>query len=173
LVSPKSKEPPTEFESASFVQRFIAQCIDTAVVVAVVSMPASVAPAHSTLETIVLLCSLLLGLIYRLLADGLLGGAALGKRLLGIYVVDAETRQPCSIGQAAIRMGILVIPFTYLIEPVVLACDGQQRWGDRVARTYVLRRHPKAAPVSGMPSRPLNLARLSETLAKIRNPTEG
>jgi uncharacterized RDD family membrane protein YckC len=130
------------------------------------------APRNSALESFLLISSLFLGLAYRLIADGVFGGAALGKRLLGIYVVDAATRRPCSIGQAAIRMGILVIPFACLIEPVVLACDSQQRWGDRVARTYVLRRHPKKSPVTATPSRPLNLAGLSETLKKLKTPNE-
>src|SRR5262245_10089515 len=125
----------------------------------------------STAEAILLVLSLLLALAYRLVADGVFGGAALGKRIVGIYVVDAAAHRPCSLGQAAIRMGFLVIPIVYFIELVVLACDGQQRWGDRVARTYVLRRHPKPAPVGPAP-RPLNLAGLSETLKKLKTPNE-
>lgn len=163
-------EPPTELESASFVQRFIAQAIDTFFISALLSIP-SLAPAHSTLQTILIFSSLLLALAYRLVGDGMFGGAALGKRLLGIYVVDAATRQPCSPGQAAIRMGVLVIPLAYLIEPVVLACDGQQRWGDRVAKTYVFRRHPKPAPEAPA-SRPLNLAGLRETMQKLKTPEQ-
>ena len=163
-------ESPTELESASFLRRFIAQAIDTTVIAALMIVPFSLAPAHSTLETLLLCASLSFALIYRVIGDGLFEGAALGKRILGIYVVDAATRRPCSIGQAAIRMGILIIPLTPLIEPVVLACDGQQRWGDRVAHTYVLRRHPKQSPVISTPPRPLNLTGLRETLNKLRSP---
>src|SRR5438067_1448040 len=110
-ASKSMNQPPTEFESATPFQRIVAQCIDTFLILVLVAIPASFASPHSTLETLIGLCSVVIGLAYRLLGDGLFGGAALGKRLLGIYVVDAATRKPCSIGQAALRMGILVIPF--------------------------------------------------------------
>jgi hypothetical protein len=68
---------------------------------------------------------------------------------------------------------VLIIPFAWLIEPVILACDGQLRWGDRVARTCVLRRTPKPQPTPTVPARSLQLKGLNETLQKLKSPPEG
>lgn len=104
---------------------------------------------------------------YRLFGDGLFHGAALGKRLFRIRVVDAATRQPCSVGQSAIRMGVLFLPFVPIvpiIELIFLAVERQQRWGDQLARTYVLRSCPEWAPEVARPLRPMDFDRLRETL---------
>ena len=164
--------PPTEFETASILQRFVAQGIDVIFFLALAALPAQFLTSNSGFVAIALVLVLMVSaLAYRFFADGVFGGAALGKRLLGIYVVDATTRQPCSIGQSLARMSVFVIPFVFLIEPVLLAIDSRQRWGDRLAQTYVLRRHPKPAPVPA-PSRPFDLSKIGDTLAKLKTPTD-
>jgi hypothetical protein len=67
-------------------------------------------------------------------------------------------------------MSIVLFPLIYLIEVIFLACDGRQRWGDRVAHTYVLRRHPQPPPLSNL--RPLNLSGLGDTLSQIKKPED-
>jgi uncharacterized RDD family membrane protein YckC len=153
--------PPTEYESASVLQRVIAQCIDAAVTVAIIAIPLAVAPS-SDLGILFALS----GLVYRFLGDGIFKGAALGKRAVGIYVADDSTKMPCSLSQAAIRTIIICLPFVFLIEVVVLVCDGQRRWGDHAAHTYVLRRKPKSPPGEGRNLRPLKLQALRESLQR-------
>src|SRR2546430_876620 len=114
---------PTEYECASMFQRIAAQCIDLFVALFIVGLFASVGPSGGVLRGVLSLASLALALGYRLLGDGLFHGAALGKRLFRIRVVDAATRQPCSLGQSAIRIGVLLIPFVLFIELILLAID--------------------------------------------------
>ena len=162
---------PTELESASVLQRIVAQCIDLAVALGIIILISAVPAPDGPIRITLGLVGLALGLGYRLLGDALFGGQALGKRLFGIRVVDAATRQPCTRGQCAIRVGVTFIPLVPFIEIILLAVDGQERWGDRVAHTYVLRVHPKPAPIQ-QSLRPINLSGLKDTLNRI-NPNDG
>ncbi|HSI62468.1 MAG TPA: hypothetical protein VLE43_05095, partial [Candidatus Saccharimonadia bacterium] len=72
-------------------------------------------------------------------------------------------RKPCTHKQSLLRNCILFIPMMPLIELVFLSIDGQERWGDRLAQTYVMRDHALPAPPHA-PDRPLHLEGLEETL---------
>ncbi len=92
--------------------------------------------ACAALQTVVKGSSEVLFVAYVLLADGLPGGWSIGKYLLGIVVVDAVTRQPCSLWQSFVRNLSLVL----VIDWVFLTGSKQrQRLGDMVARTIVVR----------------------------------
>jgi uncharacterized RDD family membrane protein YckC len=160
---------PADFELASIRQRFVAQAVDIVIALAFAELCTRLFQGASFQWPIVIL-AWLPGLLYRLLGDGLFGGAALGKRLMGIQVVDTASRAPCSLGQSAIRMSVVLFPLIYVVEVILLACDGRQRWGDRVAHTYVLRRHVQPPPLSKL--RPVDLSGLGETLGKIKKPGE-
>lgn len=162
---------PTEQESASVTQRVVAHLIDLAVMAGIWMVPAKINAVGNT--AILLLFLAVAGvLVYRLFGDAIFGGAALGKRALGLRVVDAETRHPCSYMQCAIRTGITLIPLAPIIEFILLAIDGQQRWGDQIARTYVLRVHAKAMPVHE-PSHPIDFAGLKETVSHLHPHSHG
>ncbi|WP_009960230.1 RDD family protein [Verrucomicrobium spinosum] len=156
---------PTELETASVAQRVVAHLIDLAVMFGAMMLPVMLNPGGNV-EVLMLFCSMFAVLGYRLFGDAVFGGAALGKRLLGLRVVDAETRHPCSYMQCAIRTGITLIPLAPVVEFILLAIDGQQRWGDQLARTYVLRRHAKAEPYHA-PSHPIDFAGLKETVSHL------
>lgn len=84
----------------------------------------------------------LVGLAYYLLRDGV-GGAGIGKRLVGLHVVDAKTLRPISgcYGTAVKRTLTLYIPL-YNILDALYVCDPdrkRQRSGDRWADTLVVR----------------------------------
>lgn len=156
---------PTEYEAAPLWRRFAAQAVDFTLVGLIATAPAALVAENSPLSTTVFLASLLLAMIYRLFGDGIFRGAALGKRLFGIYVVDAKTRQPCSPKQALLRMCYQwVVPFA-IVDGVVLLCDGLQRWGDRTAGTYVLLRHSRTPPAPTV-LRPVDFAAIRESLKK-------
>lgn len=64
------------------------------------------------------------------------GGWSPGKRLFGIRVVDATTREPISPSKSMLRNLILMIPYVGVIGGLVTMMKGQ-RWGDRWANTMV------------------------------------
>jgi uncharacterized RDD family membrane protein YckC len=176
-------QEPTEYERASFAQRFFARFIDVwlvgAVLMAVSSgderlfqAPFRDAEWNWAFREFLTLGILLLSFAYYLFADGLFSGQGLGKALMGIRVVDMRSRQPCTVGQAGLRMVIQLIPLIAVIETVVLAIDGVQRYGDRIAQTYVVRVHPKPEPVAMQPAPPLDIARLKQTMEKLKKPDE-
>ena len=73
---------------------------------------------------------------YNFLADGFPGGQSFAKRLLGMKVVDAETRAPCSYGQSLLRNFLL-----WLLGPldwVFIFGERHQRLGDKAAGTIVI-----------------------------------
>lgn len=155
---------PSEFETASVMQRAVAHFIDSAVVCCVVAVfVVTLADSDSVLGILLLIAGLAIFLGYRIFGDSMFQGRALGKRLVGIRVVDAIRHKPCTHLQSLVRNGILFIPFMPLIELVLLCIDGQDRWGDRLAKTYVLRDRALTPPSHG-PGRPLKLEGLEETL---------
>lgn len=83
---------------------------------------------------------------YMLLADGLPGGQSLGKRVLGIAVIDRRTHRPCSYGESFVRNILLwllgIIDWIFIFSPT------RQRLGDMAASTIVVRvNHPRLAEV--------------------------
>jgi uncharacterized RDD family membrane protein YckC len=155
-------EQPTEYECASVGQRVFARLTDLALIVGLL-VGAAFVPAINR-EPMFLPVLLILALIYYLFCDGLFSGQGVGKRLFGIRVVDARTRKPCSVGQAGLRVVVQFIPFMPIIETVYLAIECVQRYGDKVANTYVLRIHPKPRPVENL--RPIDYSRFGQTLQK-------
>lgn len=154
---------PTEYETASVVQRVLAHGIDSWLVVTVIGFSGSLLNLDDVAGMLLFMLVLAVALGYRIFGDSYLGGHAIGKRIVGIRVQDARHRRPCTHMQSAIRNCILFIPFMPLIELIFLCIDGQERWGDRLARTYVMRDHALQAPVHA-PDRPLRLEGLEETL---------
>lgn len=97
------------------------------------------------------------GLAYLLIGDGLFGGKSLGKKLVGLRVVSAVSRKPCTIRDSIIRNGILgvayllsraiwfgwvfvllVLVFEFI---VLLGSKDSMRLGDELAKTLVLETH--------------------------------
>jgi uncharacterized RDD family membrane protein YckC len=79
---------------------------------------------------------------YYILMEGYLG-QTVGKMLLGIKVVREETGEVPGLGGAAIRTVLRIIDglFFYLVAFIsVLASGKNQRLGDMVAHTLVVRR---------------------------------
>lgn len=68
-------------------------------------------------------------------------GAAPGKMMAGLKVINVETGQKISVAQAIIRNILLIIPFVlvigYIIEIIMLLAKGE-RLGDKWAKTKVV-----------------------------------
>ncbi len=115
---------------------------------------------------------MLAGFLYLLIADGLMGGRSIGKRIIGLYVVQFDTYEPAGYRESIIRnadialLGLFtVIP---LLGPILLFTVGLiivvvetyliarnefgQRAGDILAGTEVME-WPRTIP--GMNPSPL------------------
>src|SRR6516225_7696769 len=90
-----------------------------------------------------------IGFAYSALLEGFWNGQTIGKRLLHLRVIDQDGL-PLRIEQAWVRNLMRVfdtLPFAYLFGGIsVLSSPLMQRFGDRVARTLVVRQTPLAAP---------------------------
>jgi uncharacterized RDD family membrane protein YckC len=74
--------------------------------------------------------------IYVLFSDALPNGQSLGKRVLGIAVVDAVSKRPCTAVKSFVRNITLV--FLGIIDWVFIFGDKRQRLGDMLASTIVV-----------------------------------
>lgn len=73
---------------------------------------------------------------YYFFADGFTGGQTYAKRMLGMHVIDAKTRAPCSFGQSFLRN--LLLALLGPIDAVFILGERHQRLGDMVAGTVVI-----------------------------------
>jgi uncharacterized RDD family membrane protein YckC len=74
--------------------------------------------------------------LYLLVSDGLPGGQSLGKRVVGIQVVHAETGVPCGYGRSLVRN--LSLGLLSPLDELTLLGAQRRRLGDFLARTRVV-----------------------------------
>ena len=119
---------------ASLGERLAARAIDLAIACGPVLVG-----ALSTWRTPAFAPTYLLGLLYAfvylLFADGVGAGQSVGKRLLGVVAVDAQTREPCSLAQSLLRNACLGLG---ALDLVFILGGGTQRLGDQLAHTVVV-----------------------------------
>lgn len=77
---------------------------------------------------------------YYFFSDGFTGGQSWAKQMLGIHVIDANTRRPCSYGQSFLRN--LLLALLGPIDAIFIFGDRHQRLGDMLAGTVVIRELP-------------------------------
>jgi uncharacterized RDD family membrane protein YckC len=98
--------------------------------------------ASASLNGLPFLIYLVLVFAYYMLMEGYLG-QTVGKMLLGIKVVREDNGEVPGLGGAAIRTALRIIDglFFYLVTFIaVLASGKNQRLGDMVAHTLVVRK---------------------------------
>ncbi|MFZ5907946.1 MAG: RDD family protein [Nitrospirota bacterium] len=94
------------------------------------------------------------GLAYLLLGDGFLEGRSIGKKLIGLRVVSADTHKPCSFKDSVLRNSTLALgyflshvlwfgwTFILLVSVlefiVLLGSRNGMRIGDELAKTLVI-----------------------------------
>jgi uncharacterized RDD family membrane protein YckC len=131
---------------ATFLERASAKFIDVAFALILASVISPIGPA--------------IGFVYSLIADGLMDGRSIGKRLVGIKVIDITTNKPCSIHKSILRnipfgfallmfivpvIGLFLFIFIGLsvvgVETYFLYTDlGSMRIGDTLADTIVIKK---------------------------------
>jgi uncharacterized RDD family membrane protein YckC len=129
--------------------RFVAYLIDGFIGIMLPVMAAAIPLISSrgritTVNGILLLSSIAWAFYYSFTKDAYDNGKSIGKRAMGLMVVNITTNKPCSKGESALRalmLGIMsAVPFVgTLVEPLVLLVnrDGR-RVGDMVAGTQVI-----------------------------------
>lgn len=131
---------------ATFLERASAKFIDMAFALILASILSPIGPA--------------VGLVYSLIADGLMEGRSIGKMLVGIRVIDTTNNKPCSIHKSILRnipfgfaMLMFIVPviglflFIFIgltvvgVETYFLYTDlGSMRIGDTLADTLVVKK---------------------------------
>ena len=126
---------PAAVTLASRSDRWFAQAIDGIVGSAPVAIGAFVASRSLRFGGIALAIGICWAIFYYLFADGFKDGQSLGKRRIGMRVVDARTGAPCTFLQSCIRNSLTLLgPIDY----VFILGERHQRLGDKAAGTIVI-----------------------------------
>jgi uncharacterized RDD family membrane protein YckC len=155
IITPEAV--PLRFDTATVGSRVVAELIDlsamVAVAFAVVFGATSAGGVLGDAFTVIVLLTLVLGLLvgYPTAMEALWDGRTLGKAAMGLRVVTREGA-PVRVRHSAIRAMIgLIEIFVLLGIPAVLSMlltSRDQRLGDLVAGTLVLRQRPGRRPTA-------------------------
>ena len=131
---------PEELKRAGLLLRTIAKILDFIIIAAAVE--------------IVPRAGFFAGLAYLLIGDGLLNGQSLGKKLIGLRVVSADSQKPCTFRDSILRnstfgigfllyqmlwFGCVFLVIVSLFEFILLLGSREQmRLGDEFAKTVVI-----------------------------------
>jgi uncharacterized RDD family membrane protein YckC len=122
---------------ASRTSRFFARLFDCGVLVAIL-MPSILltgTPSNFFGEGLILQISTVVFFLYLFFPDAL-GGQSIGKRLLRIGVMGANSRRPCNLFQSLIR-NISIVVFN-IVDVLFIMNNSKLRLGDRLAGTVVV-----------------------------------
>lgn len=76
---------------------------------------------------------------YTLCRDALFDGRSVGKKAMGIRVVNIETGQPAQVKDSILRNVVLLIPLFPIVEAIILITrGGESRFGDEWFKTRVI-----------------------------------
>ncbi len=129
-----------ELKRAGLLLRTVARILDFIIIAAVIE--------------IIPKAGFFAGLAYLLIGDGLFDGRSLGKKLIGLQVVSADTLKPCSFRDSILRNSIFAIGllfykmlwFGWIFIAIVCAFEfiillgsrDEMRLGDEIAKTFVI-----------------------------------
>lgn len=98
---------------------------------------------------LVVLATLVVSFGYLLLRDGLFGGRSLGKKLMGLRVMNTVKNTPCSYKDSIFRNITLCIPLVSTIDLILAVVDTDgKRIGDKIAKTQVLGLDQQVTPAA-------------------------
>lgn len=153
-LSPAVIRPPTssavwQYPKAPIGTRFLAYLIDGFIGIFVplvaAAIPLITSRGHlSPINVVLLISTVVWAIYYSFTKDAWDKGRSIGKRAMGLMVVNITTNKPCSMGESSLRTllrGIVsAVPLVgSLIEPLVLIVNEKgRRIGDMVAGTQVI-----------------------------------
>ena len=160
--APPTQNPVSSDPTQVLWRRLLAAVIDSVllfVLTAVVELPAGTPDECPVIGNGTRLClpgarsgwgwvflALIVGSIYTVVLEGLTG-ATVGKRALGIRVVDEVGAMPVGIERALVRHGFSLIEIFTLYIPLFVT-KGHRRVGDLVAGTYVVSKEAVRHPIA-------------------------
>jgi uncharacterized RDD family membrane protein YckC len=129
-----------EFKRAGLLLRTVAKILDFIIIAAAVE--------------VIPKAGFFAGIAYLLIGDGFFDGRSLGKKLIGLKVVSADTNTPCTFRDSILRNSIFGLGFLFykmlwfgwifivlisIFEFIILlgSRDGM-RFGDEIAKTIVI-----------------------------------
>jgi uncharacterized RDD family membrane protein YckC len=131
VVSAESRFPAPASEPATAGARFLASCLD----VIVAGVPAFIPIA-----------GWIWAILYIWTKDALpfLGGQSVGKKVLGLRVINLETGKPIKgdYGAAITRQLSLAIPVFGIVDACMVFSAEGRRFGDKWAKTVVVKNNP-------------------------------
>lgn len=129
-----------KFTNADLLLRIIAKILDFIIIVAVTE--------------VIPKAGFFAGLAYLLIGDGLFDGRSLGKKLIGLKVISADTNKPCSFKDSILRNSTFAIGYLLYKIPwfgwifivivsvfefiILLGSKERMRLGDEIAKTKVV-----------------------------------
>ncbi|MEA3307826.1 MAG: RDD family protein [Elusimicrobiota bacterium] len=126
------KYQAANYEKANFGKRFVALLIDAGCCFVVAFIP---------------ILGWIAGMIYTFARDGIdfggLDNRSIGKKLMGLRVINTETGERCNYKDSVLRQILFIIPIVNLlialIEFVLVLTDTKGiRLGDKIAKTMVI-----------------------------------
>lgn len=137
------------YPKAGIGARLLASIIDSVVGIfmPIAASVIGIATAHGKMNPVnvlLLISSIIWAFYYNFTKDGHDEGRSIGKRAMGLRVVNIKTNKPCSIGESSLRAVMLMVlnmvPLVGgLVEPlaILIQRDGR-RVGDMAAGTQVI-----------------------------------
>ena len=119
--------------------RYIAQIVDQAIGFCVFLLAAFVIRLLEIKGGFALGLGILSYASYILMNDAMPNGQSLGKKLLGIKVIDKHSGNNCTLKESFIRNITTVIPFLAVIDALMIFGKKKQRLGDIMADTLVIK----------------------------------
>ena len=137
------------YPKAPIGARLLAWIIDSVIGIFMPIMASTIGIASShgkmnPVNVVLLISSIVWAIYYNFTKDAQDQGRSIGKRAMGLRVVNVKTNKPCSKGESSLRalmlMVLNMVPLVGgLIEPVaILAQREGRRVGDKVAGTQVI-----------------------------------
>lgn len=118
-------------------RRWGGQMIDTLVTYLLFIVVAKVAEFIHLPPTVVAVLALGSAACYYLLSDALPNGQSVGKKLLGMSVIDERSYLNCNIYQSFVRN--ITTPFLSILDWIFIFFGSRKRLGDMLASTIVIR----------------------------------
>lgn len=124
------------YKLASPGRRYVGELIDSLISAIILMLFLSLGNSIGLYQDITGWSASLIAASYFLLSDGLPRGQSLGKKLLGISVIDSVTGENCSLKQSLFRN--LLSPLLGIIDAFFILGKKRQRIGDKLAKTVVI-----------------------------------
>ncbi|MFA0036226.1 RDD family protein [Vibrio sp. 10N.261.52.A1] len=124
------------YKLASPGRRYVGELIDSLISAIIFMLFLSLGNSIGLSQDITGWSASLIAASYFLLSDGLPRGQSLGKKLLGISVIDSITGENCSLKQSLFRN--LLSPLLGIIDAFFILGKKRQRIGDKLAKTVVI-----------------------------------